>query len=109
MTRNVLRLPAMKAKLGLQRTQIKKAEAEAREGRGDFPQSFPILEGGRARGWLESEVDQYLETRAANRVADTTPPPAPAIPNRRQRQQTIASAEPAAPPPSNRRRLQGAR
>ena len=99
MARNILRLPALKAKIGLQRTQIKQAEKEAREGHGTFPQSFPILDGGRARGWFEHEVDRYLEARASDRAPSALPPPRPPISKRRE----TAPPHPASRP---RRRLQ---
>ncbi len=29
-----------------------------------FPKSFKIVEGGRAAGWLESEIDAWIEQRS---------------------------------------------
>ena len=34
--------------------------------RGLFPAPFPLVEGGRARGWFEDEIDEYLAARAAS-------------------------------------------
>jgi predicted DNA-binding transcriptional regulator AlpA len=34
--------------------------------RGLFPAPFPLVEGGRARGWFEDEIDEYLTARAAS-------------------------------------------
>ena len=35
--------------------------------RGQFPKPFPLVPGGRAVGWLESDVDRWiLERRAAH-------------------------------------------
>lgn len=31
--------------------------------RGLFPAPFALIEGGRARGWFEDEIDQYLSAR----------------------------------------------
>jgi predicted DNA-binding transcriptional regulator AlpA len=31
--------------------------------RGLFPSPFALVEGGRARGWFEDEIDQYLSAR----------------------------------------------
>jgi predicted DNA-binding transcriptional regulator AlpA len=30
---------------------------------GDFPPGVPIFPGGRAQGWIEDEVDSYIEAR----------------------------------------------
>jgi prophage regulatory protein len=37
------------------------------EARGEFPKRFVITPGGRAVGWLESEVDEWIAARAAAR------------------------------------------
>ena len=34
---------------------------------GTFPRRFPLNPGGRAVGWLESEVSDWLAARAASR------------------------------------------
>ena len=36
-----------------------------------FPKSFKIVEGGRAAGWLESEIDAWVEERSNERSAST--------------------------------------
>jgi len=54
----ILRLPQVEAKTGLKKTQIGTLEK-----RGLFPQRVKISE--RASGWVESEVDAYLERRVA--------------------------------------------
>ncbi|WP_376697239.1 helix-turn-helix transcriptional regulator [Wenzhouxiangella sp. EGI_FJ10305] len=50
----ILRLPHVKARTGLSRSTIYLRIAE-----GTFPK--PISLGGRAVGWIESEVDDWLE------------------------------------------------
>jgi prophage regulatory protein len=49
----ILRLPQVKVKVGLSRSSIYSAVAETR-----FPK--PIRLGARAVGWLESEVDEWV-------------------------------------------------
>jgi prophage regulatory protein len=53
MSNTVLRLPAVKARIGLSRSMIYYLVSE-----GSFPS--PISLGPRAVGWLESEVDAWL-------------------------------------------------
>lgn len=54
----VLRLPEVQARVGLGRSYIYKLISQ-----GDFPQ--PIKLGPRASGWLESEIDSWIEQRIA--------------------------------------------
>ena len=54
MTRTILRLPAVKARTGLSRSSI-----YLRIARGDFPK--PVSLGGRAVGWIESEIQAWLQ------------------------------------------------
>lgn len=54
MTHTILRLPAVKARTGLSRSTIYLRVAE-----GTFPK--PVSLGGRAVGWVESEIQQWLE------------------------------------------------
>ncbi len=54
----ILRLPAVIAGTGLSRSSI-----YARVADGSFPQ--PISLGGRAIGWLESEINDWIETQIA--------------------------------------------
>jgi prophage regulatory protein len=61
--RRALRLPQVKQKTGMGRTQIFDAVA-----RGNFPAPFTILPGGRAIGWDESEIDAFLERQMAARA-----------------------------------------
>lgn len=53
MSYTVLRLPAVKARTGLSRSTIYLRISEGR-----FPK--PIALGGRAVGWLENEIDDWL-------------------------------------------------
>ena len=52
----ILRLPEVKAKTGFGRSTIYALMAN-----GEFPRSIRI--GARAVGWLESDIDQWIETR----------------------------------------------
>lgn len=56
MTHTILRLPAVKAKTGLSRSTIYLRVAD-----GTFPK--PVSLGSRAVGWLESEVEAWLQLR----------------------------------------------
>jgi predicted DNA-binding transcriptional regulator AlpA/ribosomal protein L13E len=57
-----LRMPAVKAKTSMGRTQILDAVK-----RGVFPAPFKVLPGGKAIAWDEAEVDQHLERQMAAR------------------------------------------
>jgi len=52
----ILRLPAVKARTGLSRSTIYLRVSE-----GCFPK--PISLGGRAVGWIEAEIQDWLEKR----------------------------------------------
>ena len=52
----ILRLPAVKTTTGLSRSTI-----YLRIGLGTFPK--PVSLGGRAVGWLEAEIQEWLERR----------------------------------------------
>src|SRR2546430_360486 len=54
MTHAILRLPAVKASTGLSRSTI-----YLRVSQGTFPK--PVSLGGRAVGWLEAEVQEWLQ------------------------------------------------
>lgn len=54
MSEVILRLPAVKARTGLSRSTI-----YLRMSRGSFPK--PITLGGRAVGWIEAEVNDWLK------------------------------------------------
>ena len=56
MTHTILRLPAVKARTGLSRSTIYLRVAE-----GTFPRAISL--GGRAVGWVESEIQQWLEEK----------------------------------------------
>lgn len=56
MSDSILRLPAVKARCGLSRSSIYKRVAE-----GDFPAPVPL--GGRAVGWSEREVSDWIKSR----------------------------------------------
>lgn len=62
MAREILRLPQVKARVGLSRSAIYRLVST-----GDFPR--PVQLGARAIGWVDLEVDGWLESRAANRPA----------------------------------------
>jgi len=61
-SRRVLRLPAVSDKTGMKRTQIYTAVRA-----GAFPKPFRLSDVGRAVGWAEDEIDQYLGERMARR------------------------------------------
>jgi prophage regulatory protein len=56
MVTSILRLPAVKVRTGLSRSTIYLRIAE-----GSFPP--PVSLGGRAVGWIESEVSEWLAQR----------------------------------------------
>ncbi len=53
---SILRLPTVKVRTGLSRSSIYLRMSE-----GDFPKSISL--GGRAVGWIESEVNDWLAQR----------------------------------------------
>lgn len=59
MAKVVLRLPTVKTRTGLSRSTI-----YLRVAQGTFPK--PISLGGRAVGWLESEIDSWLSSQINN-------------------------------------------
>jgi len=46
-----------------QKLQISSAKLFDMIAKGEFPKPFPITPGGRAVGWLESEVDNWILSR----------------------------------------------
>lgn len=66
MTTKILRLPAVKLRTGLSRSTI-----YLRIAHGVFPR--PISLGGRAVGWIEAEIDEWL----GRRIAESRPPVQP--------------------------------
>jgi prophage regulatory protein len=58
MMHTILRLPAVKARTGLSRSSIYLRISEGR-----FP--HPVSLGGRAVGWLEQEIQSWLDQQIA--------------------------------------------
>ena len=56
MTHKIVRLPEVKASTGLSRSSI-----YLRIANGDFPKSISL--GGRAVGWLETDIQEWLSSR----------------------------------------------
>ena len=56
MAHSILRLPAVKTRTGLSRSTI-----YLRVSQGTFPK--PVSLGGRAVGWLEAEIQEWLQRR----------------------------------------------
>lgn len=56
----ILRLPAVRERTGLPRSSVYALMA-----RNEFPGTIPL--GGRAVGWLQSEIEEWLEQRIALR------------------------------------------
>lgn len=75
MSTQILRLPAVKARTGLSRSTIYLRLSE-----GQFPRPVPL--GGRAVGWVESEIDDWL-TRQIEARQNTPPNSAAAKPKTR--------------------------
>lgn len=60
MTHRVIRLPEVIKKTGLGRTSLYKLSTS-----GLFPASISL--GGKAMGWIEAEIDRWIEDRMAAR------------------------------------------
>jgi predicted DNA-binding transcriptional regulator AlpA len=58
MAHRFLRKPEVLAKLGLKREALRELIDS-----GHFPPGTQIVPGGRAQGWIEDEVDAYIEAR----------------------------------------------
>lgn len=54
----ILRLPAVKARVGLSRSSI-----YSRIAAGSFPPPIILGDGARARGWLAEEIDAWLSAQ----------------------------------------------
>ncbi|HIB83440.1 MAG TPA: AlpA family transcriptional regulator [Chromatiaceae bacterium] len=65
MTNTILRLPAVKVRTGLSRSSI-----YLRISTDDFP--APISLGGRAIGWVESDIDDWLAEKIEASRADVS-------------------------------------
>ena len=59
MSNKIIRLPAVKDQTGLSRSSI-----YLRMSKGEFPQSISL--GDRAIGWLEEDINQWLEDCIVN-------------------------------------------
>jgi prophage regulatory protein len=64
MSKCMLRKPEVQRRTSMGKTQLGEAIR-----RGIFPKGVPIFEGGRALGWFEDEVDNYVESRRQARDA----------------------------------------
>lgn len=64
MNLNLIRLTEVKHRTGLSRSTIYERIAE-----GTFPEQIPL--GGRAVGWLDSEIDQWIADQIATRNGGT--------------------------------------
>lgn len=60
MTHRVIRLPEVITKTGLARTTLYRMSTS-----NEFPASISL--GGKAIGWIESEIDAWIEVRMAAR------------------------------------------
>lgn len=60
MAATILRLPQVVSRTGKSRSGIYKDMAS-----GNFPQSVPL--GDRAVGWIEEEIDQWIQQRIQQR------------------------------------------
>ena len=59
MVTSILRLPSVKARTGLSRSTI-----YLRISNDQFPRSISL--GGRAVGWLESDIQEWIETKVSD-------------------------------------------
>lgn len=66
LTEALLRIEEVQARTGLSRSQLY-ALCKA----GQFPKAIPLVEGSRARAWIASEIDRYVQARieAGRKVA----------------------------------------
>ena len=54
----IVRMREVRKKVGLSQSHLYALISQGR-----FPAPFPIVPGGRAKGWLESTLDAYLTER----------------------------------------------
>jgi prophage regulatory protein len=59
----IMRPAEARVRLGVSRAKFADMVAK-----GQFPRPFVIIPGGRAVGWLETDVDAWIGARAANRA-----------------------------------------
>jgi prophage regulatory protein len=62
---HILRLPQVESATGLKRERIRQLEVAGR-----FPRRLNIVDGGRAVGWVESEVHSWVAARIAEARTD---------------------------------------
>jgi prophage regulatory protein len=66
--RRILRMAETEAKVGLKETQIRQKIAE-----GTFPKPVKLSASGRAIGFIEDEIDAYIDERIAERERGYVP------------------------------------
>ena len=49
------------------RVKLSRSEVYELVKRDQFPKPFKLVQGGRASGWLESEIDEWIVSRASER------------------------------------------
>jgi len=54
----LIRLPEVMQRVGLSNSYIYALQAK-----GQFPKPIKLIKGGRASGYIESEIDEYIERR----------------------------------------------
>jgi prophage regulatory protein len=97
--RRVLKLPQVLARTRLSRSKLYEDIAQ-----GIFPAPIPL--GPRAVGWLESEIDDWLDARVAERDVGAKPPPPPPRKSKRfdERGKAKPPPKPASETAANRKR-----
>jgi prophage regulatory protein len=63
-TKRILRLAEVLARVPFSETQL-----EEKISKGEFPAPIKLSDSGRLNGWLESEIDAYIDARVALRDA----------------------------------------
>ena len=66
--RRILRMAETEAKVGLKETQIRQKVSE-----GTFPKPVKLSASGRAIGFIEDEIDAYIDERIAERERGYVP------------------------------------
>jgi prophage regulatory protein len=61
MTKRIIRLPQVKERTGLSRSSIYAFMKENK-----FPHSFNLSDDGRAKGWLEESIEEWVSSKAKN-------------------------------------------
>ncbi|MBN3755900.1 AlpA family phage regulatory protein [Paraburkholderia sp. Tr-20389] len=62
MSQRIIRCPDVCGRIGVSRSSLYRLVAV-----GEFPQPVKLSTQGRAVGWLATDVDRYIEARAATR------------------------------------------